>query len=285
MADRVTVERVTVDLPAAERVKVERPTTPERNLAPETRTPYVQPSGLPDKRPLTEREEARARLKASVDALVERANLQVQLQKEPLRMLGGASAVGAAAGTLLGVIVGRQFQRTKKIYVDADSPEKHQKALIRAQKKEKGGTSVGGALVATLTTLGIKVLNDRVLTPKLEEIAHNLLSRAGQEGSQGERRSTPRAAGQTQSAAAGTGGGWSLRRSHPNPAAADTNVTANFLKRDEGAPASNAARVGVPGGPSVPGTGSSIPVPVSTVEAKAQGSPINPDEKANPNLR
>lgn len=269
MADRVTVERVTVDLPATDRLAVKPPTMPQYSS---------QPGSLS----LDEREEARARLKASVDALVERTNLQVQMQKEPLRMLGGASAVGAAAGTLLGIIVGRQFQRTKKIYVDADSPEKDQKALIRAQKKEKGGTSVGGALVATLTTLGIKVLNDRLLTPKLEEITHHLLERAGQEGP---RPSTPRAADPAQSAATGAGGSWSLGRRRPSSAPADTNVIASFLKRDEGAQASQAARVGVPGGPSVPGTGSSIPAPVSTVEAKAQGSPINPEEKANPNIR
>ncbi|GMA16780.1 hypothetical protein E5F05_16685 [Deinococcus metallilatus] len=281
MADRVTVERATVDIPAADRVTVVRPVTAER-AATVDRPAFGAQHGGPY---LDEREEARARLKASVDALAERANLQVQMQKEPLKMLGGASAVGAAAGTLLGIVLGRQFQRTKKIYVDADSPEKDQKALIRAQKKEKGGTGVGGALVATLTTLGIKVLNDRVLTPKLEEFAHGLLDRAGQEGGQKARNAAPRAAGQPRPAAQQTGGNWSLSGSRPAPAPANTDVTASFLKRDEGAEASDAARVGVPGGPSVPGTGSSIPVPVSTVQAKAQGSPIGPEEKTNPNIR
>ena len=46
-----------------------------------------EPNSLRD-----ERDEARARLKASVDALAYRANLQTQMQKEPLKLLGGASA-------------------------------------------------------------------------------------------------------------------------------------------------------------------------------------------------
>ena len=107
---------------------------------------------------LTEREAARARLKASVDVLAERANLQVQMQKEPLKMIGGASAVGA----VLGMVVGRQFRRSKKIYVDAASPIKHQKALMKAQKKQ-GGQSVGGALVAALA-LGFPL--DMRVTPQ-----------------------------------------------------------------------------------------------------------------------
>lgn len=129
----------------------------------------------------SEREEARARLRASVDALAERANLQVQMQKEPLKMLGGASAVGA----LIGVVAGRQLRRSKKIYVDATSPEKQQKALIKAQKQHQGGGGVGGALVATLGTLAFKVLQDRVIKPRLEEMANGLLERAGQQPSSG----------------------------------------------------------------------------------------------------
>ncbi|MFC6660175.1 hypothetical protein [Deinococcus multiflagellatus] len=84
---------------------------------------------------ITEREEARERLKASVDALTREASLQVKMQQEPLKMLGGASAVGA----VLGLVVGRQFRRSRKIYVDAQSPVKHQKALVKAQQKQKGG--------------------------------------------------------------------------------------------------------------------------------------------------
>ena len=131
-----------------------------------------------DVRYLNEQEEARERLKASVDRLTEQASLQLQVQKEPLKMLGGASAVGA----VVGLVLGRQLRRSKKVYVDAHSPVKHQREFVKAQKKaqQNNKTNVGGALVATLSTLAFKVLNDRVIKPKLEEMASNLLERAGQ---------------------------------------------------------------------------------------------------------
>lgn len=223
----------------------------------------------------SEREEARERLKASVDALAHRANLQVQMQKEPLKLLGGASAVGA----LLGVVVGRQFKRSKKIYVDVDSPIKHQKALVQAQQKQKGRGGVGGALVATVTTLAFKVLNDKVLTPRLEGMAQNLLERAGQDsGPSGQRGSQKPGAARTPSRQqSGT--------SQASTGQVGTSGTASFLKRNQGAETGDTARAGVPGGQAAPGTDSSVPVPTSTVVAKAQGSPIDPQEKANPNIR
>ncbi|ULH16442.1 hypothetical protein MF271_07630 [Deinococcus sp. KNUC1210] len=121
-----------------------------------------------------QRDEARARLKSSVDALADRTNMQLQMQKEPLKMLGGATGVGLA----LGMLVGRQFRRTRRIYVDAASPEKEQKALMKAQKKS-GGNSIGGALLATAATLGFKILQERVLVPRLEEFADRLMTQQG----------------------------------------------------------------------------------------------------------
>jgi len=213
----------------------------------------------------SEREEARDRLKASVDALTERANLQVQLQKEPLKMLGGASAVGA----LLGVVVGRQLRRSKKIYVDAASPEKEQKALIKAQHKQKGGGGVGGALVATLGTLAFKALNDKVLTPKLEEVANNLLDRAGQ---------APAPKGPTPGrAAAPAGGGASSFLKRPNTGQAQSSSQAPGDRLPSYGEQSNDSVT-----PAHPGE---LPSRPSTVEAKAQGTPIAPQDKANPNLR
>ena len=121
-----------------------------------------------------QREEARARLKSSVDALAERTNMQLQMQKEPLKMLGGATGVGLA----LGVLVGRQFRRTRRVYVDAASTKKDQKALLKAQKKS-GGNSIGGALLATAATLGFKILQERVIVPRLEELADRMMSQQG----------------------------------------------------------------------------------------------------------
>ena len=126
-------------------------------------------------RNLSERDAARAKLKASVDTLAEKANLQVQMQKEPLKMLGGATGVGLA----LGVLVGRSLRRSRRIYVDAASSKKEQKALMKAQSKKSGG-GIGNVLVATMVTVGFKVLRDRVITPRLTEYADKMMEKNSQ---------------------------------------------------------------------------------------------------------
>ncbi|MGY2893590.1 hypothetical protein [Deinococcus sp. UYEF24] len=125
---------------------------------------------------MSERDEARAKLKSSIDTLVEQTNLQVKMQKEPLKMLGGATGVGVA----LGVLVGRSLRRSKRIYVDAASSKKEQKALSKAQNK-KGG-SIGNAVLATVATLGFKVLQERVIAPRLGEFADKMLEKSGSAG-------------------------------------------------------------------------------------------------------
>lgn len=209
---------------------------------------------------LTEQEAARERLKASVDALAQQASLQAKMQQEPLKMIGGASAVGA----VLGMVVGRQFRRSKKIYVDADSPAKHQKALVKAQKQSKG-QDVGGALVATLGTLAFKMLMDKVVTPKLEEVAGGLLDRAGQ----------PRPAGQAGSA----GQSRVLPVRVRSVAVEHISVKPNGVVVDSGS-ASRAGGVSSFLKPVHPGV---VPMPESKVEAKAVGTPISEEERHNPN--
>lgn len=142
-----------------------------------TQPPRTQ---LPDHRssdpqdPQAERDAVRQKLQRSLDNLADRANLQLQMQKDPLKMIGGASGVGLA----LGLLVGRQLRRSKKIYVDASSPKAQQKALVRAQARSgKGGASIGGALLATAATLAFKVLQDRVIAPRLEGLADQLMHR------------------------------------------------------------------------------------------------------------
>ncbi|MFN4251137.1 hypothetical protein [Deinococcus sp.] len=220
---------------------------------------------------LTEREEARERLKNSVDALTQQASLQVNLQKDPLKMLGGASAVGA----VIGMVVGRQFKRSKKIYVDAASPAKHQKALIKAQKSGKGG-GVGGALVATLGTLAVKTVMDRVVTPRLEQLADNLLEKSGQPAGTAARATAQ--TGRTPAARpTATGGTASFVKT---PAAQMTTAQSPVQSYAQQAPAEGS----VPPAPTPTHPGVK-PAPASHVDAKAVGSPIAPDEMGNPNRR
>lgn len=211
---------------------------------------------------LTEREAARERLRASVDALTEQASLQVQMQREPLKMLGGASAVGA----LIGVVVGRQFRRSKKIYVDAASPVKHQKALMKAQSRQQSSQkSLGSALLATVGTLAVKTLTERVITPKLEALSNSLLDRAGTQA--GNQTSPVRSAGVS------TPTSPSLRPVMSEPS---TPATGGGAVQ----PASPASS------PVKPSPASQVTAAsTSRVEAKAQGSVIAAEELGNPNRR
>ena len=233
-----------------------------------------------DIRYLTEQEEARERLKASVDRLSGQVGLQVQMQKEPLKMIGGASAVGA----VLGVVLGRQLRRSKKIYVDAASPVKHQKAFIKAQQRHKNKNNVSGALVATLGTMAVKLLTDKVLVPKLEEAANNLLEKSGQKPAQGAR-------GQTQSSAKvsfekrpAAAPAPSQSRATSEPASLSQAPAAQSNATQPNTVQSNAGAASLPDGTPAKHPGI-VPLPASHVEAKAQGTPIPLDEKVNPNAR
>lgn len=246
--------------------------------------------------PLSERDENRARLKASIDALTEQVSIQANLQKEPLKMLGGASAVGA----VLGMVVGRQFRRSKKIYVDSASPEKHQKALMKAQKAHKGGGGIGGALVATLGTLAVKTLTDKVINPRLEELANSMLDKAGQPVSKpATKPGAPKTeAGHTDAPAdalkaalgkLGLGKSESGTPAEPKVAPAERATpllrTPAPASRTSATPTSNVSPVSTGGVASFikthPGQ---VPAPESKVEAKAQGSVITETEKSNPNI-
>lgn len=227
--------------------------------------------------PLTEKELARERLRAKVDVLTETASLKGQMQMEPLKMLGGASAVGA----VLGLALGSQMKRTKKIYVDANSPAMYQKGLIKAQQKEKGG-DLGGALVATLVTVGARALSNKLVRDRLQTLAEDLFAKAGQapqEGGQGQSATSRKAASSAQVA---------VVRPAPSTSssAASNPAVSRFLKQGAGQPQT----ASVPGVaaeqgqvPEASGPVRHAEVPGSTVEALADGAPIERSEMKNPN--
>lgn len=125
----------------------------------------------------SERAQMRERLSRAVNNLADQASLQVQMQKDPIKMLGGASGVGL----VLGLLIGSRLRRTRRVYVNADSSKKEQKALAKAQvRAAKKGGGIGNALMGLIVTVGFKVLQDRVLTPQLEKLADNLMERADQ---------------------------------------------------------------------------------------------------------
>lgn len=241
--------------------------------------------------PLTEKDLARERLRAKVDVLAETASIKGQLQAEPLKMLGGASALGA----VLGLALGSQMKRTKKIYVDANSPVKYQKALMKAQQKEQG-TDLGGALVATLVTVGARALSNKLVRDRLQTLADDLLAKAGQVSADGAGAGQP-----ARTVAAPT-------VAQPKPKAALAAATASarsnpavsrFIKgADQGSQqqgtqtvqSSNlqvhivqAGAAEAQAQPEPTGPVRHAEVPGSVVEALADGAPIERGELKNPN--
>lgn len=119
---------------------------------------------------MNEREAARQRLERAVNMLGNEASLKVQMQRDPVKVIGGATGVGL----VLGALVGSQLRRTRKIYVDAYSTPQQQKAFAKAQARTQGQGSVGNKLIGLAITLGFKYLQDQVITPRLEAAAHSL---------------------------------------------------------------------------------------------------------------
>lgn len=130
--------------------------------------------------PVNERANARERLRQSVDVLAERTNLHAQMQKDPLKMIGGASGVGLA----LGLLMGRRFRRTKKVYIERGLSVRDERDYVKSQKVQqkqqeaaaKGGLK--GALIAAFTTVAVKTLQERVLAPQLERLADQIHEKA-----------------------------------------------------------------------------------------------------------
>lgn len=234
--------------------------------------------------PLTEKDLARERLRAKVDVLAETASIKGQLQAEPLKMLGGASALGA----VLGLALGSQMKRTKKIYVDANSPVKYQKALMKAQQKEQG-TDLGGALVATLVTVGARALSNKLVRDRLQTLAEDLLAKAGQapEAGSGQPARTVSAPAQAQPKPKAAVTGASTR---DNPAVSRFIKGADQGQGTQTVQSSNLQVHVVQAGaaeaqaqPEPTGPVRHAEVPGSVVEALADGAPIERSELKNPN--
>lgn len=208
------------------------------------------PVKIHEVRYLTPQEAARERLKHSVDALGQQVSLKANIEKEPLKMLGGASAVGA----VLGLALGSGLRRSKKIYVDADSPLKYQKALVRAQKKSSSA-GAGGALVATLGTWAVKLLVDQVVQPKLQDFVEDLKRQQAllETGT----AHLPRLADKSNETS-----GAGQTNALPAPEEPKPSPIHTFLK------------------PVHPGV---VAMPESKVEAKAVGTPIEELDRRNPN--
>lgn len=116
---------------------------------------------------MTQSDEAKRHLEESLNTLQESTSLHVKLQQDPLKKIG--MAVGA--GLLLGVLIGRSTKKTKIVKVAGG------KNVEQAKEAAASKGALSGVILTAVGGLVLKVLQEKVLAPKLEELADQLLER------------------------------------------------------------------------------------------------------------
>lgn len=116
---------------------------------------------------MTQSDEAKRHLEESLNTLQESTSLHVKLQQDPLKKIG--MAVGA--GLLLGVMIGRSTKKTKIVKVAGG------KNVEQAKEAAASKGALSGVILTAVGGLVLKVLQEKVLAPKLEELADQLLER------------------------------------------------------------------------------------------------------------
>lgn len=136
--------------------------------------------------------EARERLKAGVDELVQLTSLHVKVQAQPLKYMGGS----AGGGFLLGLLLGRRGRKVKKVYIERGTGRggkvtkadlKSEAKLVQVQQGKQNRTNITGAITGILVTTLLKIVQERFLAPQLENYADKLLDRTKTERAKAER--------------------------------------------------------------------------------------------------
>ncbi|WP_034337349.1 DUF883 C-terminal domain-containing protein [Deinococcus misasensis] len=116
---------------------------------------------------MTQSDEAKRHLEESLNTLQESTSLHVKLQQDPLKKIG----VAVGAGLLLGVLIGRSTKKTKIVKVAGG------KNVEQAKEAAASKGALSGVILTAVGGLVLKVLQEKVLAPKLEELADQLLER------------------------------------------------------------------------------------------------------------
>ena len=136
--------------------------------------------------------EARERLKAGVDELVQLTSLHVKVQAQPLKYMGGS----AGGGFLLGLLLGRRGRKVKKVYIERGTGRggkvtktdlKSEAKLVQVQQGKQNRTNITGAITGILVTTLLKIVQERFLAPQLENYADKLLDRTKTERAKAEK--------------------------------------------------------------------------------------------------
>jgi hypothetical protein len=136
--------------------------------------------------------EARERLKAGVDELVQLTSLHVKVQAQPLKYMGGS----AGGGFILGLLMGRRGRRVKKVYVERGTGRggkvtkadlKSEARLAQVQQGKQTRNNITGAITGIVVTTLLKIVQERFLAPQLESYADKLLDRTKTEQAKAQR--------------------------------------------------------------------------------------------------
>lgn len=116
---------------------------------------------------MTQTDDAKRHLEENLNALQESTSLHVKLQQDPLKKLG--MAVGA--GLVLGILIGRGTKKTRVVKVAGG------KNVEQAKEAAASKGALSGVIITAVGGMLLKVLQEKVLAPKLEELADQLLER------------------------------------------------------------------------------------------------------------
>lgn len=146
-----------------------------------------------------ERIKARERLSDSVDLLLDKTNIYVHQQAAPVQIIGAA----VAAGLVLGAILGFRIKRVQKIYIERPVKTAGVKSTsevsaaatphtVAATPNSAAATvkGAGGLLWGLVAPTLIRVLQEQLISPLIEDYGSQLLGRAREAVQQN--RTTPK---------------------------------------------------------------------------------------------
>lgn len=119
-----------------------------------------------------QRDQAKKRFQESVDLLVQKTDLHLKMQRQPLKMMGGS----ATGGFLFGFLFGRRGRKIQKVYVERGALQTSVKKKAET-KKTPPWKGFQGAATGMLLTVFFNIVQEKLLAPFLERYADQLIEK------------------------------------------------------------------------------------------------------------